>query len=197
MFVFRVNKLLRLAVTVTGLFFLPLGLQSQNSPNEVSSPCLEQGTMPWTSKVAPAGNQEQLRPDLIVFRVIQPGDAQELFYKLGAEYFCAQRHPDGSWNIKKQPQAELGDFMITHWSALRDDLVKPFRLKQNSNTSSEKPEDYRYSYVIFYRNICVERQFNRKDLDSNWAEDNATYIFNQTLKLTEMHRLMDNVFLSK
>lgn len=153
--------------------------------------------MPWTSKVAHTGYKEQLRPELIVFRVIQPGDVKELYYKLGTEYFCAQRHSDGSWNIKKQPQAELGDFIIKHWPALRDDLVKPFRLKQNNNTSSEKPEDYRYSYVIYYRNICVERQFNRKDLDSSWAEDNATYIFNQTLKLTEMHRLMDNVFLSK
>ena len=58
-------------------------------------------------------------------------------------------------------------------------------------------KDYSFQYVLLYRNIWVERAFNQKDIDPRWAKENETYTFNQTLKLTKMHQIMDALFLIK
>lgn len=168
--------------------------------------------MPWQALDTPSNSALNISPDMFVLRTIQPGGGQQVYFQLGKKFFKTRRLSGHSWNKVEQADTALADFIGTHWSALRDDLVKPFRLKQTIDEPSENImsvksqthqasldsiQDFTYAYVMFYRNICVMPEFNRKDLDANWAEHNTTYIFNQTLKLTKMHQIMDSVFLDK
>ena len=160
--------------------------------------------------------------ELAVFRAIMPDDREELYYLEQGQFYLTKRKAGEPWGEINRADSVLGIYVKNHWPALRDDLVKPFRPKskatdevvaaQNQSTidNSASPdhhmkkagaievnsEDYSFKYVLFYRNIIVEREFNQKDIDPRWAKENLTFTFNQTLKLTEMHQIMDALFLS-
>ena len=161
--------------------------------------------------------------ELAVFRKIVPEDREELYYLEEGQFYQTKRKVGAPWGKINQSDSVLGFYVMDHWPALRDDLVKPFRQKpissnaaagnQNQNAVDNKAisgqnlteigvkavisKDYSFQYVLLYRNIWVERAFNQKDIDPRWAKENETYTFNQTLKLTKMHQIMDALFLIK
>ena len=150
-------------------------------------------------------------------------DREELYYLEEGQFYQTKRKVGAPWGKINRSDSVLGFYVMDHWPALRDDLVKPFRQKpissnaaagnQNQNAVDNKAisgqnlteigvksvisKDYSFQYVLFYRNIWVERAFNQKDIDPRWAKENETYTFNQTLKLTKMHQIMDALFLIK
>lgn len=167
--------------------------------------------------------QLTMEPSLVVFRKLEPSSIEELYVESEGEFFKSRRSVGAPWNKFEPADSLLGDFVKGHWSALRDDMMKPFRLKQtlndealtdngtkdqassvNKSIEQQKLElennpaqETTYTYALFFRDICVNRAFNNKDFDARWAELNTTFIFNQTLKLTKMHHIMDSVFLHK
>lgn len=200
------------SLTIKAWCIWSFSVHAQNSESAYESICFQELGMPWQQHISQSTPLSAIPPDLIVLRTIQPGGLQQVYYQSGNESFKAQGIVNKSWSSAEQSDLKLGKFISTHWSALRDDLVKPFRFKQKKEEGSDKFEsstnrdklkndrsvkDYTYAYSLYYRNICVLRQFELKDLDEKWAEENANYIFNQTLKLTEMHGIMDSVFLQK
>ena len=208
--VMRASRLFSLTIKVWCLW--SFSVHAQNSESSHESICFQEQGMPWQQYISQSTTLSAIPTDLIVLRTIQPGGLQQLYYQSGNESFKAQRIGNKSWSSAEQSDLKLGEFIAAHWAALRDDLVKPFRFKQKNEEGSDKFEsstnrdklknerslkDYTYVYSLYYRDICVLRQFELKDFDEKWAEENANYIFNQTLKLTEMHRIMDSVFLQK
>lgn len=206
--VMRASRLFSLTIKVWFLWSFSVLAQNSESANE--SICFQELGMPWQQHISQSTAVSAILPDLIVIRTIQPGGLQQVYYQSGNESFKAQGIVNKSWSIAENSDPKLGEFISAHWSALRDDLVKPFRFKQKNEEGSDKFEsptnldklkndrslkDYTYAYSLYYRNICVLRQFELKDFDEKWAEENANYIFNQTLKLTEMHRIMESAFL--
>ena len=100
------------------------------------------------------------------------------------------------------------DFVAHHWPALIDDQVKPFRLKNPPSDSPKQSElsdgdsmqeilgsRLKISYVLFHKNRCVNKEFYNRDIDSSLADINGAFVFNQTLKLVALHKLMDSLFL--
>ena len=209
-----------LIIIIYGLIFCCWTVQGQNTDPLRFKACFEQLSTPWHEQKSNAGTDHLMPLDMVVYRSIEPGQIQQVVYAVKGQFYKSHRQSKGYWSSAKIIETELGDVVATHWSSLRDDQVKPFRpypknketavnasLSQNQEitktleeavserTQTEAPEDLAYRYVLFYRNICVERQFNCKDLDDSWAGKNAAYTFNQTLKLTKMHQIMDEVFL--
>lgn len=204
------------------LLVLAHTLQGQSSDSSRFHECFDEFIAFWDQQHLNAFFSEETPPDLVVLRTIQPGNVQELFFQSKNQSFKTRNHNDGSWAKIEPADTDLADFVVTYWPALRDDQVKPFRsipnnkeesgnasvsedkaispsaaVSMSQDTKTQVVQDLTYAYVMYYRNICVQRHFNRKDLDISWAQENATYIFNQTLKLTEMHHLMDALFLPK
>lgn len=160
--------------------------------------------------------------ELVLYRRIMPDNREEMYYLIKGQFFQTTRQVGEPWGKINTSDSVLGIYVMKHWPALRDDVVKPFRLKsqstagnieiQNQNNSPDKntrsitrehvlaatelnSKDLFFKYVLFYRNIMVEPEFYQKDIDPMWAEENATFTFNQTLKLTKMHQIMDALFL--
>lgn len=210
-----------LKVVFIGLVFWSVTIKGQGTDSLRFEQCFQQINLPWLEQ-SNSNPDAEIWPDMVLLRTIQPGNTQELYFELNGQFFKSRRQPVDLWSKIEPSGTELGGFVATHWSALRDDQVKPFRYKSTHNEKSENtalpenqaayptsavttlddtlaqvPEDLTYTYVLFFRNICVERQFNRKDLDDNWAQENATFIFNQTLKLTKVHQMMDALFVDK
>lgn len=84
--------------------------------------------------------------------------------------------------------------MDAYWSALRDDMVKPYRVLP-SDGKQEEPCGMFIDIFLNHRAINITKSYNQRDLDPQYAKENLSYGFNQTLKLKTLHEAMDSLFL--
>ena len=172
--------------------------------------CFAESNLPWSDDEFFKTQALNHPVSLVIFRAIEPTNRQELLFEIDQKIYRTHRLVGQSWNKPVAVDPSIARFMRQNWSALRDDLVKPFRAKlvqriddQSVRASDEtelaqiglSAQDRSYDYVLFYRDFCVTRQFRQKDLGLEWADYNQTFTFNQTLKLTKLHRMVDDVFL--
>lgn len=193
--------------------------QDTAGDKSASKNCLHDQGAFWQEDIQPLFSHHN-DPELIIFRQYlaeasktskgQVGGLlkQHLVYVIEGQVFLARRSNQESWRFIPTDSMPFDDFVIHHWPALIDDQVKPFRLK---NPPSDLPEQaelseghsmqkilgsrLKISYVLFHKNRCVNKEFYNSDIDSGLAEINGAFVFNQTLKLVALHKLMDSLFL--
>jgi len=184
-----------------------------------SKNCLHDQGVFWQEDIQPLFSHNN-DPELIIFRHYlaeasktskdQVGGLleQHLVYVIEGQIFLARRSNQESWRVIPTDSMPFDDFVAHHWPALIDDQVKPFRLKNppsDSPKQSELPDGdsmqeilgsrLKIYYVLFHKNRCVNKEFYNRDIDSSLAQINGAFIFNQTLKLVALHKLMDSLFL--
>lgn len=195
------------------LFYSSLMAQNNISPQASETAlmsCFAESNLPWSDDEFFKTQGFNHPISLVIFRVIEPTNRQELLFEIDQKIYRTDRPWGQPWKKPLAVDPSIARFVRQNWSALRDDLVKPFRAKpvqridEQSNRTSDEPElahiglssqNRSYDYVLFYRDFCVTRQFEQKDLGLEWADYNQTFNFNQTLKLTKLHRMVDDVFL--
>ena len=203
----------------------PLNLEAQvltqgtARDKPASKNCLHDQGVFWQEDIQPLFSHNN-DPELIIFRHYlaeasktskdQVGGLleQHLVYVIEGQIFLARRSNQESWRVIPTDSMPFDDFVAHHWPALIDDQVKPFRLKNPPSDSPKQSElsdgdsmqeilgsRLKISYVLFHKNRCVNKEFYNRDIDSSLAQINGAFIFNQTLKLVALHKLMDSLFL--
>lgn len=193
--------------------------QDTAGDESASKNCLHDQEALWQEDIQPLFSHKN-DPELIIFRHYlaeasqtskdQAGGLleQHLVYVIEGQVFLARRSNQESWRVMPTDSMPFDDFVAHHWPALIDDQVKPFRLKNSPSDSPEQSElsegdsmqgilgsRLKISYVLFHKNRCVNKEFYNRDIDSGLAEINGAFVFNQTLKLVALHKLMDSLFL--
>ena len=181
--------------------------------------CLhDQGTF-WQDHIQPLFS-DQDEPELIIFRryLMESSKTSEdrvgglleqhLVYVIEGQVFLVRFSNREYSRVIPTDSLPFDDFFTYNWPALIDDQVKSFRRKNPSSDSPEQSELFdlssmreilgsrlKISYVLFHKNRCVNKEFYNHDIDSSLAAINGAFVFNQTLKLVDLHKLMDSLFL--
>lgn len=115
-------------------------------------------------------------------------------YRQDDQYFIVHMSGSDFEQDRMDQNATAIEVMHRFWPALRDDMVKPFR-SFSAHEQRLLPCSHAVEMFLNHEGIKVVKKFNRRDLDPQFALDNQSYKFNQTLKLKILHQAMDSLFL--